>query len=75
MINRDDYLNEEQLASFLAFPNVQAMKYQLGDRLAPDTVFERERYWSKETATEYLEARSRAIHQAWHGDRKENDLG
>lgn len=65
------YLHREALAEYLGFPNVKAMEYAITTLPAPDTVYQRKPYWSKETATELLEARGRAIHAAF-GGKKEN---
>ena len=60
-----NYLIADELAAFLGFPNVEAMKHGLGTLPAPDTVFVREPYWSRETAQALLEARHNAIRAAW----------
>lgn len=60
-----NYLIADGLAAFLGYPNVEAMRHDVKVLPAPDTVFVREPYWSRETAQALLEARHNAIRAAW----------
>lgn len=55
--NHDDYLSADELAQFLGYPPASP--------LPPDTVHERQPYWSRETAQALIEVRAAAIRSAF----------